>query len=234
MGGRVSDRPDLPDRPAPPQPLLQRARTWLEWVGVGRVVGSAVVVLAVLGAAYWLVKPPPATTESKLPFASASSTAGTGASSSVVISAPSSTVVAAVVVHVAGAVLHSGVYTFPPGSRVVDAVQRAGGLAADADPDAVNLAALLADGQRVYVPRIGEPTPPVVDGGVPTTVAGPVDLNRATADELDALPGVGPATAAAIVAYRELHGPFGTVDDLADVRGIGPAKVEALRGLVTV
>jgi competence protein ComEA len=169
-----------------------------------------------------------------LPFAAASSSTVAGTSPSALASVPSTTALTAVVVHVAGAVLHAGVYTFSAGSRVVDAVQRAGGLAADADPDAVNLAALLVDGQRVYVPRIGEPAPPLVDGGGPTTVAGPIDLNRATADELDALPGVGPATAAAIVAYREQHGPFGTVDDLADVRGIGPAKVEALRGLVTV
>ena len=86
-------------------------------------------------------------------------------------------------------------------------------------------------------PKVGEVAPVVVDsGGSPavTTPSGPVNLNTATADDLDSLPGVGPSTAAAILAHREQHGPFTTVDELAEVRGIGPAKLEALRGLVTV
>lgn len=228
----MSEFPDLPDRPAPPQSMLHRAKGWLQWVGVGRVVGSAVVVLAVLAGAYWLVKPPPTPIESRLPFASAGPTSSQVPNT--VADAVPSTTSAEVVVHVAGAVVTAGVYRMPAGSRVVDAVQRAGGLAANAEADAINLAALLVDGQRVYVPRVGEPVPATSGGGAPTTMPGPIDLNRATADELDALPGVGPATAAAIVAYREQHGPFGRVDDLAQVRGIGPAKVEALRGLVTV
>jgi competence protein ComEA len=203
-------------------------------VGWSRLVGSAVALLAVLAGAYWLVKPPAATTESTLPYAphaAASSTTTTPAASA---DTPSTTAVTAeVVVHVAGAVASSGVYRLPAGSRVVDAVQTAGGLAPDAAPDAVNLAALLTDGQRIYVPRVGEVAPAEPSGGGSTVPSGPVNLNSATADELDALPGVGPATAAAIIAHREQHGPFGSVDDLADVRGIGPAKVEALRGLVT-
>ena len=142
------------------------------------------------------------------------------------------------VVHVAGAVVAPGVYSVPNGSRVIDAVHAAGGLAADANPDAVNLAALLADAQRVYVPRVGEAAPVVVGGdggaGGVGVASGPVNLNTATAAELDTLPGVGPATSAAIIAYRDQHGPFGSVDDLGDVRGIGPTKLEALRGLVTV
>jgi competence protein ComEA len=214
---------------------------WVEWVGPGRVAGSAVVVVAVLVGAYWLVQPPPATTESKLPFAS-TATSTTGA----VAASPSTTALTAattgeLVVHVAGAVLASGVYRLPGGSRVIDAIDAAGGLAAGAEPDAVNLAALLVDGERVYVPKLGEVPPVVVGGGGAGAgaagtggVAGPVDINRATADQLDELPGVGPATAAAIIAHRDQFGPFGSVDDLADVKGIGPAKVEALRGLVTV
>jgi competence protein ComEA len=119
---------------------------------------------------------------------------------------------------------------------VVDAVQAAGGVAAGSNPDAINLAAPLTDGERVYVPLVGEVAPVVVSGspGGIATPSGPVNLNRATADELDTLPGVGPATAAAILAYRDEHGPFASVEDLGEVSGIGPAKIEALRGLVTV
>jgi competence protein ComEA len=226
--------PDLPERPAPPQPLLERLQTWLQWVGWSRLVGSAVAILAVLAGAYWLVKPPAATTESTLPYAPHAGASTTTTARTASAETPSTTAAAAeVVVHVAGAVASSGVYRLPAGSRVVDAVQTAGGFAPDAAPDAVNLAALVTDGQRVYVPRAGEVVPAEPSGGGSTVPAGPVNLNSATADELDALPGVGPATAAAIIAHREQHGPFGSVDDLADVRGIGPAKVEALRGLVT-
>jgi competence protein ComEA len=196
-------------------------------MGAGRVVGSAVAVLAVLAGAYWLVKPPPATTESNLPSTTVPM---------VSVSAPPPSTGGELVVHVAGAVGASGVYRLAAGARVIDAVQLAGGLAENAEPDAVNLAAALVDGQRVYVPRVGEVVPVLAgsDGDGSESPAAPVNLNRATADELDGLPGVGPATAAAIIGHREQHGPFSSVDDLADVRGIGPVKVEALRGLVTV
>lgn len=229
-----ADRPVVPERPLPLLPWRDRLRSWLAWVGVTRIVAGAVTVLAVVAAAYWLVRPPTPAVESTLPFTSTSVPATGGSSTSVAHSAPTTTA-GEVVVHVAGAVVSSGVYRLPPGSRVIDAITTAGGLAVDAAPDAVNLAALVADGQRIYVPREGESVP--VDAGVAagsTTPPGPVDLNRATADQLDSLPGVGPATAAAIVAYRDQHGPFASVDDLAQVRGIGPAKLEALRGLVTV
>src|SRR5262249_31399618 len=100
----------------------------------------------------------------------------------------------------------------------------------------LNLAAPVADGTRIAVPVTGQTVPAVTnDGATPATtaVAGPVDLNTATAAQLDTLPGIGPATAAAIVHDREENGPFASVDDLARVRGIGPAKLAQLRDLAT-
>jgi competence protein ComEA len=150
-----------------------------------------------------------------------------------------------IVVHVAGAVALPGVYRLVAGARVVDALAAAGGPAADADTDAVNLAQVLRDGDRVVVPSLadGVAVVPGVSGSGssaggagqhPTDPAAPVDLNRADAAALEALPGIGPATATAIIAHRDEHGPFASVDDLADVPGIGPAKLDALAGLVTV
>ena len=234
--------PELPERPLPPRSLTERVGGWVHWIGPGRLVASSVVVLAVLAGGYWLVRPPAATTESKLPYAAPRTTAAATVAApagSVGSSAePASTNL--LVVHVAGGVLHPGVYSLVEGARVVDAVQAAGGFAPGALPDAVNLAARLVDGQRVYVPIAGQPVPVVAgdpgagSGSGSGAASGPVNLNTATADELDTLPGVGPATAAAIIAHREQHGPFASVDDLGDVRGIGPTKLEALRGLVTV
>jgi competence protein ComEA len=122
---------------------------------------------------------------------------------------------------------------------VHELISMAGGVTADGDPAAIALAVVLVDGERVYVPRLGEivpnaPVAPPVAGTGAATPTGPLDLNRATAEQLDGLPGVGPATAAAIVAYRDRNGPFASVEGLLDVRGIGPAKLDGLRDLVTV
>lgn len=236
--------PAGPARPRPVPPPLRRgwdatfgrARPWLDWFGAGRVAGVALTVAATVVGGWWLLRPAEPPTEAMLPYASApSSTAGAPGAGAT--GTPPSTAAATVVVHVAGAVGAPGVYELAGGARVVDAVELAGGLGADADVAAVNLAAVLADGQRVYVAKVGE-TPPVVavpDGAAPgsSVHAGPVDLNTATVSELDALPGIGPATASAIVAHRDEHGPFVTVGDLEAVRGIGPAKLAALQGLVT-
>jgi competence protein ComEA len=142
------------------------------------------------------------------------------------------------VVHVAGAVALPGVHDVAAGARVIDAVNAAGGLTPSADGARINLAAPVADGERVYVPAVGEPAPPAVagpSGGAGSSApSGPLNLNTATADELDGLPGVGPATAAAIIEHRDRIGGFTSVDQLLDVRGIGEAKLEQLRPLVTV
>jgi competence protein ComEA len=137
------------------------------------------------------------------------------------------------VVHVVGAVRRPGLYRLTDGSRVADAVARAGGAEPKADLAAVNLAAPLADGSQIVVPRAASNA-----AGVPVESAGPsvpakVSLGSATLEQLDALPGVGPVTAQRILDHRASHGPFRSVDDLDAVSGIGPARVEQLRDLVT-
>jgi competence protein ComEA len=135
------------------------------------------------------------------------------------------------VVHVVGAVRHAGLLRLPDGSRVADAVARAGGPTRHADLSAVNLAAPLVDGQQVVVPR-RQPPGSAVDAGAPAS-GSKVSLAVATVEQLDELPGVGPVTAQKIVDWRTTHGPFRSVDDLDEVPGIGPAKIEQLRDLVT-
>lgn len=132
-----------------------------------------------------------------------------------------------VVVHVAGAVARPGVYRLPAGSRVDDAVKRAGGPSARAELEAVNLAARLADGQQVVVPERGP-------AGVAPVAAvgeeeGPISLGTATVEQLDTIEGIGPVTARDIVEFRDQHGGLASVDQLDQVSGIGPATMESLR-----
>jgi competence protein ComEA len=229
---------DVVARPAPAQPVVDRIRAWLGWFGVARLVVSAVSMVVVCVGAFWLVRSPSPPAEAVLPrVASAEVPASTLATPAVMANKPTDVVTSGeVLVHVAGAVVRPGVYRLPNGERVDDAVRTAGGPTADADLDVLNLAALVADGTRVYVPAEGEVTPalsPVGSGPVAAAPAGPVDINRADAGLLDTLPGVGPATAEAIVAERDRNGPFLGVDDLERVPGIGPAKLAGLRDLVT-
>ena len=147
-----------------------------------------------------------------------------------------------IVVHVVGAVVSPGVVVLADGARVADAIAAAGGAASDADTEQLNLARVLGDGEQVRVPHAGEqlvapdpgPSPPGGASGGSTPGGGVVNINTAGAAELEALPGIGPALAARIVEYRDGHGPFASVDDLTDVPGIGPAKLEALRSQATV
>ena len=223
-------------RPAPPRSLVERLREWVVWFGPARLAATALAVIAVAVGGTWLLKGSPSRAEDQLPFAT-HSTSTSVATVAIPEVETTTTVAPSVVVYVAGAVAEPGVYTLPPLSRVTDAMSAAGGALATADLDVVNLAATAHDGERIYVPVVGEIVPAVLAGDAvadATIPAGPVNLNTATADQLDVLPGVGPTTAAAIIAFREQHGPFQTVDQLGDVRGIGPAKLEALRGLVTV
>jgi len=179
------------------------------------VYGALAVAVLLLGAR-WLRMPAEA---------GAGSAAASGGSGSLSFSADAVPSEAEgsrdVVVHVAGAVSRPGVYRLPAGSRVADALQRAGGAAAGGDQNAINLAARLADGQQILVPGPGAPA---AKAG-----AGPISLGTATAGQLDRIDGIGPATARDIIAFRDSHGGLSSIEELDQVSGIGPATMEALR-----
>ncbi|HWA54338.1 MAG TPA: ComEA family DNA-binding protein [Solirubrobacterales bacterium] len=132
-----------------------------------------------------------------------------------------------VVVDVTGAVARPGVYRLPAGARVTDAVQRAGGASGGALLEAINLAARLADGQQVVVPKRGPGGAPLATAG--TGEEGPISLGTATVEQLDTIDGIGPVTAQDIVEFRDEHGGLSSIDQLDQVSGIGPATMEALR-----
>ncbi len=218
-----------------------------------RLVAWGLAAVVAAGVAAWLLRPAPAPFEETLPQAStevvaagAPTTDASGATTppgASTTSAPTE-----LVAHAAGAVAHPGVYRLDPAARVDDLVRAAGGLAPDADAARINLAAPLVDGARVYVPAVGEDDPPAVAGpdvpaggappggdtGADAAPAALIDLNTADEAELDELPGVGPAIAGAIVAYRTENGGFASVDELLEVRGIGEAKLAEIAPLATV
>jgi competence protein ComEA len=135
-----------------------------------------------------------------------------------------------VVVDVAGAVGDPGVYRLPAGSRVNDAVQRAGGATPRANVEGINLAARLTDGQQVVVPlEAAGPAPVGAAAAGATTAAGPIGLGTATIEQLDTIEGIGPVTAQKIVEFRDQHGGVSSVDQLDQIDGIGPATMDALR-----
>ncbi len=218
-----------------------------------RALGLGALCLVAAGLVWWSLRPPSVPVEARLPVAApeaASQNVGVGAGVSAGIGAGeggvdaagsaqplTQTTAAATFVHVAGAVREPGLVVVGGGARVIDAIEAAGGVTDQADVNRINLAALVIDGQRLFVPTIDDPAvPAVVSGGGGAAGSGnaPVDLNAATPEQLEALPGVGPATAAAIVSHRDNNGPFESVVDLLDVPGIGDAKLAALRDLVSV
>lgn len=154
------------------------------------------------------------------------------------------------IVEVGGAVNKPGVYQIETGSRVLDAIRAAGGCLAEADTASTNLAALLTDGMRIAIPFKATPvatipagvrSEPVVIPDIATdtptavpTSSGLININTATQAELETLPRIGPATAQKIIAYREQHGPFQTIEELLDVSGIGPVTLADIRELITV
>lgn len=222
------DSPPLPRPPAPPTPgdhlaaLRDRVADLIDDRLRWRAAAVAVVVV-LAGAGIWVLTRP-ADVGPPLEFV-----LPTVAPIPVPSAAPSP---GSVVVHVAGAVARPGLVELAPGSRVADAVDAAGGPTSGADLDRVNLALPVNDADHVHIPAVGEPTISLSAG--PATESDPLDLNRADEAALDELPGVGPATAAAIVAHREEHGPFTSITALQEVPGIGPAKLEQLRDLVRI
>ena len=211
----------------------------------GRLAIAALVVALSIGVGWRLFTESEPPVEASLPLASGAppttvvepnfevSPLDTSEPASVESQAP-----AEVVVHVAGAVVRPGIIEGTGEWRIDDAVTAAGGAAASADLDRVNLAAPILDGQRIFVPFVDEEVPVVIEpesaSGEGQAVNAPVNLNTSDALALQSLPGVGPATAAAIVAHRDDFGAFGTVDALVSVPGIGPATLEALRDYVRV
>lgn len=222
--------------------------------GRAGAIGLAVVAaLAVLVTVFTLLRDRPAPVMSaKLPPVEKVSTAGPRSSASPG-AAPPPGPDRPVVVSVVGLVHTPGLVTLAPGARIADALQAAGGAVNGADTIGLNMARPLGDGEQIVVglaPAPGQPpalgssvatgmtptskAPTPATGSVKPKPGQAVDLNTATVQELDALPGVGPVTAAAIVAWRQSNGKFTSVDQLADVEGIGPARLEKLRALVRV
>ena len=137
-------------------------------------------------------------------------------------------------VYVSGAVKKPDVYALPLNSIVKDAITAAGGATTDADLDRINLATHLADQMQVYVPRQGEAAPPPQNGLVPGAAAEKININTASVEELDKLPGIGPTIAKAIIDYRTKYGPFKTIDGIKDVPRIGDALFEKMKDMITV
>jgi competence protein ComEA len=206
-------------------------RDRLDLLSRGELAGLAIVlVVALAGAGLWYTRSLPRpiqVAETSTPPASTGPTGATGPAD------PASPPAAPLIVDVTGQVRKPGVYEFPAGARVIDAVERAGGAREHAELSLLNLAAPLVDGQQILVPKEGAAGTTVV-GTAGGTTGGLVNINTADEAALETLSGVGPVTAAAIITYRQEHGPFTTVDELDAVSGIGPATLAELRDQVTI
>jgi competence protein ComEA len=239
----------MPDTPDVPRPALGGSSEFADRLRAlrsdARVGAALLVCVAIAAGVAWFragIAPsaPASGAAPRTTFERSPSTTQPGVTSTTVAAAP-------IVVDVVGAVRAPGVVSLRGDARVVDAIRAAGGPSAGADLVRLNLAAKVADGARVAVPRLGEP-PPAVDPSAVTggatpgdatarasgAAAGPINVNTATADELEALPGIGPTLAAAIVQERDRNGPFRSVDELTRVPGIGEGRLAQLHDLVTV
>jgi competence protein ComEA len=213
--------------------FIATLRHWVAFIGVRRIIAMCGGLVVAVGVGWFVFKPSPEPVEFVLPSVSSSQ----------------STVIAGQVqVHVVGAVKKPGVYLLPGRSRVVDAVNAAGGSLPSADLEGINLAQTLMDAEQVFIPqrRVSRPRITVAPRLQPrphsssttvapgSPVARVVNINTATATELDSLTGVGPATARAIIAYRSSKGSFAKVEDLLNVPGIGPSKLAAMRDEISL
>lgn len=201
--------------------VVHAARTRLdastaELVGLAALLVSAVASAAAL---WWWSAPGPALPADTAPVAAPTT-----------LQSPATP--ASLTVHVSGAVAVPGVHVLSASARVADAVAAAGGATLGGDPGALNLARTLRDGERIHVPRLGEAVPAVTDAH--EDAGAPVDLNAASASELEALPGIGPVLAERIVRWRDEHGPFTDVADLRQVSGIGERILAELDGRLVV
>jgi competence protein ComEA len=238
--------------------LNEKCSHFIQWYGPARAFATAGSVAVVCVGAWWLLRAPAPPLENSIPLVSIASTSDSS-SSSVVGAIPNTTLVGVreVVVHVAGAVNTPGVYRLKPTARVIDAVNAAGGVTASADTAAVNLALPLLDAEQVYIPTRSSKKPHTtvaVQRKLPTTPSAPsstvaaaivgatessvksalININTATALELEALPSVGPTTAQAIISFRTKNGPFGKAEDLLKVPGIGDGKLAAMKPFVAL
>lgn len=235
-----------------PAEIIARVRHWIRFIGPRRLLAGAVSLVLVVAGALLVLSPSGVPAEFSLPHAT---TVPVGASAAAQ-GAPAS---GRVTVHVTGAVVRPGVYDLTAGARVVDALRAAGGATRSADLERINLALRVVDTEQVWVPSRTSSAPratlaprlrtthttvkPTVPGAtsVPASSSGGaassgdrININSATALQLEQLPGVGPATAQAIVDYRRRNGPFAKVDDLDKVPGIGPAKLATMKPKATV
>ena len=222
------DRPDSvgADPPDPPDEAGRRFRLDPSRRGVVAMLAVAVVAVLVVGVLMWRSRP------TAQPVAAASSLPSFAPTPPAPVTSPSAS--GRIAVAVAGRVRHPGVVELPAGSRVDDAIAAAGGLAPGAHLGLLNLAKVLSDGEQVVV---GIPGVTGDSGSGPAASgdpAGPVNLNTATLEQLDSLPGVGPSTAQKILDWRTANGPFQSVDQLQDVSGIGPAKFAEIAPKVTL
>ena len=223
------------------QKLLHRLRQWLAFIGPQRIVAGCCTAVLLGGIAWFVLKPSPVPIDAYVPRVTTVSATSTPMSPAIIT------------VHVAGAVITPGVYRLPSSARVVDAVASAGGALRSADLESINLAQTITDTEQIYIPikkvsrprvttaprlrpqRTSPTTIPITsDGSAGSQPTRLINLNTASASELDSLTGVGPSTAKAIIAYRIKKGSFSKVEDLLNVPGIGPAKLAAMRDQVTV
>jgi competence protein ComEA len=199
-------------------------RERLDTLSRGEITGLIIVLVAVLGGAgLWYARSLPKPVTIAQPGADVAQQASSSSSPSVTL-----------IVDVAGEVREPGVYEFAEGDRVIDAIERAGGQMPKADLSLLNLAAPLADGTQILVPKSGPPAAGLPGGAAPGSTNGLININSASATDLEALSGIGEVLAATIIEYRDQNGPFVSVDDLMDVSGIGPATLEEIRDQVTV